>query len=149
LSGTIEAAVMAEGIDLVPCHNDFWTPNYLYWEETGDLMLVDFEYAAMSDACWDFADIATANYFTEAMDVEWIRAYYGEFDERKFARLKLYKILKDIGWSMWALVQAKHSSVSDFDYFEFFGTKMARLRTYWNDPRLDYWLSLLQGNSGF
>ena len=83
------------------------------------------------------------------MDVEWIRAYYGTFDELQFARLKLYKILKDIAWAMWSVVQAKQSSVRDFDYFNWLGTKMARLRYYWNDPRLDYWLNLLKGRSPF
>jgi thiamine kinase-like enzyme len=149
LADQIEEAITTAGIQFVPCHNDFWTANYLYHEASGDLRLTDFEYAAMSDACWDFADISTANYFTEAMDVEWIRAYYGTFDELQFARLKLYKILKDIAWAMWSVVQAKQSSVRDFDYFNWLGTKMARLRCYWNDPRLDYWLNLMKGRSPF
>jgi thiamine kinase-like enzyme len=75
--------------------------------------------------------------------------YYGGHDELKFARFKLYKILKDIAWSMWSLIQAQNSTVQDFDYYNWFGSKMARLRQYWNDPRLDYWLSLLNGTSIF
>jgi thiamine kinase-like enzyme len=145
----IEESVMTAGIEFVPCHNDFWTANYLYNEETGDLKLTDFEYAAMSDVCWDFADISVANYFTEAMDKEWIRYYYNEYDEIKFARMKLYKILKDIAWAMWSIVQSKQSSVQNFDYFDWFGTKMARLRQNWNDPRLDYWLNLIKGKTVF
>jgi thiamine kinase-like enzyme len=145
----IEEAVMATGIEFVPCHNDFWTANYLYNEKTSDMRLTDFEYAAMSDECWDFADIATANYFTEEMDVEWIRYYYGGYEEEKFARLKLYKILKDIAWAMWSIVQAQQSSVQGFDYYNWFGTKMARLRQYWNDPRLDYWLNLVKKQHGY
>jgi thiamine kinase-like enzyme len=149
LASKIEESIMVTGIDYVPCHNDFWTANLLYHEETGDLKLTDFEYAAMSDECWDFADISVANYFTEAMDKEWIYHYYGKYDEVKFARMKLYKILKDIAWAMWSVVQAKQSSVQNFDYFEWFGTKMARLRQNWNDPRLDYWLNLVKGKSIF
>ncbi len=149
LAEQIETAVMAAGIDFVPCHNDYWTANYLYNEGTQDLKLIDFEYAAMSDECWDFADISTSNYFTEGMDVAWMRHYYGGHDELKFARFKLYKILKDIAWSMWSLIQAQNSTVQDFDYYNWFGSKMARLRQYWNDPRLDYWLSLLKGTSIF
>ena len=149
LAEQIETAVMTAGIDFVPCHNDYWTANYLYNEATQDLKLIDFEYAAMSDECWDFADISTGNYFTEGMDVAWMRHYYGGHDELKFARFKLYKILKDIAWSMWSLIQAQNSTVQDFDYYNWFGSKMARLRQYWNDPRLDYWLSLLKGTSIF
>lgn len=149
LAKKIEEAIMTAGIDYVPTHNDFWTANYLLNESTGDMRLVDYEYACMSDECWDFSDISGTNYFTEAMDVEWIEHYYGEFDEKKFARMKLYKILKEIGWSMWCVIQAKQSSVQDYDYFEWFGTKMCRLRLFWNDPRLDYWLNLLKGHKAF
>ncbi len=149
LAKKIEESVLIAGIDFVPCHNDFWTANYLYNEETGDLRLTDFEYAAMSDECWDFADISAANYFTEAMDKEWIRYYYGGYDEIQFAKMKLYKILKDIAWAMWSIVQTKQSSVKNFDYFDWFGTKMARLRQNWNDPRLDYWLNLVKGITVF
>jgi len=149
LAHQIEESIMTAGINYVPCHNDNWTVNYLYNESTGDLKLTDFEYAAMSDACWDAADMSSSNYFHEAMDKEWIRNYYGEFDELLFARLKLYKILVDIRWSMWSIVQSRQSSVQDFDYMQWFGTKMCRLRQFWNDPRLDYWLKLVRGVSGF
>ena len=145
----IEEAVLVAGINFVPCHNDYWTANYLYNENTPDLKLIDYEYAAMSDECWDFADISTGNYFTEGMDVAWIRHYNGTYDEMKFARFKLYKILKDIAWSMWSLLQARNSTVQDFDYYNWFGSKMARLRQNWNDPRMDYWLNLLKGGSIF
>ena len=149
LARQIEEAIMSAEIDYVPCHNDFCTANYLFHAESGDMRLVDFEYAAMSDACGDIADVSGSNYFTEAMDKEWVRHYYGEYDEKKFARIKLYKILKEIAWAMWSVVQAKQPSVQNFDYFEFFGAKMARLRYFWNDPRLDYWLNLLKGEPVF
>lgn len=145
----IEAAVMVAGIPLVPCHNDFWTANFMLHTGSGQLKLIDYEYASMGDECYDFADISGTNYFTEAMDNEWIRYYYAGFNEEKFARMKLYKMLKDIGWSMWSLVQAKQSSVQNYDYYEWFGTKMCRLRQLWVDPRIDYWLNLLKGKPIF
>jgi thiamine kinase-like enzyme len=103
----------------------------------------------MNDECYDLGIWSAVNYFTEAMDHELIRYYYGQHDEQKFARLKLYKILQDIKWAMWSCVQAVNSPVSEFDYFEWLGAKMARLRGFWNDPRLDYWLNLLKGKPIF
>ena len=149
LAHRIEDSVMAAGIDYVPCHNDNYTMNYLCCEETGDLRLIDFEYATMNDACWDAGIIATGNYFHEAMEKEWIRYYYDEYDELLFARMKLYKILVDIQWSMWSIVQTKQSSVQGFDYYEWFNTHITRLRLAYNDPRLDYWLNLVKGVSTF
>jgi thiamine kinase-like enzyme len=145
LAKRIEDSIMKAGINFVPCHVDHWTANYLYNDKTGDLKLTDFEYASMNDVGWDFAGISTTNYFTEAMDVEWIKGYYGDFEEVEFARFKLYKLLSDINWTMWSSVQSKQSSVKDYDYYMWLGTKITRLRQFWLDPRLDYWLNLVKG----
>lgn len=145
----IEESIMTSGIDFVPCHNDLWTANFVWIKENQEVMLLDYEYASMNDECYDFGIWSAVNSFSEGMDNELIRYYYGQADEYKFARLKLYKILQDIKWAMWSCVQAVNSPVSEFDYFEWLGTKMARLRAFWNDPRLDYWLNLLKGRAVF
>ena len=149
LAHQIEDSIMTAGIDFVPCHVDHWTANYMYDDKNQDLRLVDFEYASMCDIGWDFAGMSTTNYFTEALDVEWIKGYFGGFDETQFARLKLYKILSDINWVMWSSVQITQSSVKDFDYYMWLGTKITRLRQFWQDPRLDYWLNFVKGVSPF
>ena len=149
LVSSIKEAITTAGIDYVPCHNDFWSANFVWIEESRSMILLDYEYASMNDACYDLGIWSAVNYFTEAMDHELIRYYYGRHDEEKFARLKLYKILQDIKWAMWSCVQAVNSPVKDFDYFEWLGAKMARLRSFWNDPRLDYWFNLLKGRSIF
>ena len=149
LVSEIEKAIMTAGIDYVPCHVDHWTANYLFNERTKDLKLVDYEYASMNDIGWDFAAISTTNYFTEALDKEWIRHYFNGYDEVQFARLKLYKILSNINWTLWSSIQSVKSSVRGFDYHMWLGTKITRLRAHWNDPRLDYWLNLLKGKPLF
>jgi thiamine kinase-like enzyme len=149
LARTIEEAIMTAGIDYVPCHNDLWSANYVWNDEKRDAKLLDYEYASMNDECYDFGIWSAVNYFTEAMDKELIRYYYGEYDEKMFARFKLYKILQDIKWAMWSCVQAVTSPVEDYDYFNWYGTKMARLKHFWADPRLDYWLNILKGVTAF
>ncbi|MFW6149772.1 MAG: choline/ethanolamine kinase family protein [Atribacterota bacterium] len=142
---TIEEAIMKNGIEFVPCHNDLWSSNFLWNEKEKDIKLIDYEYASMNDECYDLGIWSAANYFSEDMDKQLIQYYYDGYDEMIFARFKLYKILQDIKWAMWSCVQAVNSPVSEFDYFEWLGTKMARLRSFWADPRLDYWLNLLKG----
>ncbi|HEY5679274.1 MAG TPA: choline/ethanolamine kinase family protein [Pseudomonadales bacterium] len=146
LAHQIEAAVERGGIEYRPCHNDYYSMNILIHERTGELKLVDYEYASMNDECYDMGVYSGANYFTEEMDVMFIKRRYGGWDEERFARLKLYKLLADIKWSMWALVQDRIATVR-FDYFNWFGTKMARLRGNSLDPRIDYWLNLV-GRTG-
>ena len=145
LARSIEEAIMTTGIDYVPCHNDLWSANFVWIEKTREIMLLDYEYASMNDEGYDLGILAAVNDFTEAMEYELIRYYYGHYDEQKFARLKLYKILQDIKWAMWSCVQVVNSPVSEIDYVEWLNAKMARLRGAWNDPRLDSWLNLLKG----
>jgi thiamine kinase-like enzyme len=148
LAKEIEAAVLAGGINYKPCHNDYWCNNISINDTTGEVKLLDFEYASMNDECYDMGLYSGMNYFTEEMDVMFIKRYYGDWNDERFARLKLYKILADIKWSMWAVVQDKIASVK-FDYLNWYGMKMARLRGNILDPRLDYWLNLVSGNSQF
>ena len=148
LAKEIENAILTGGIDYKPCHNDYYSNNIAINDKTGDVMLLDFEYASMNDECYDMGIYATTNYFSEGMDVVFIKQYYGFFNEEKFARMKLYKILADIKWGMWAVVQDKIASVK-FDYMNWFGMKMARVRNFSMDPRLDFWLNLVAKNTQF
>jgi thiamine kinase-like enzyme len=148
LAKEIENAIQSGGIDYKPCHNDLWNNNYSINDETGDVKLLDFEYASMNDECYDMGIYSGMDYFTEEMDVEFIKRYYGFFNEEKFARLKLYKLLADIKWSMWAVVQDKIATIK-FDYMNWFGMKIARLRGNMLDPRLDYWINLVGKNTKF
>ena len=142
---TIEAAFQKHGMELKPCHNDFWTNNMMLNEETGDLKIIDYEYASMNDPYYDLGLFSTTNYLTEAMDVELCKAYHGGvMDEIGFAKMKLYKIVGDIKWAYWALQQALNSDV-EFDYFNWYGQKTARLQHLWLDPRLDMWINMLNG----
>ena len=148
LLNTIEEAVNIDGIKWSPAHNDLWTNNFMYNEKSGEMKIIDFEYAAMSDPYNDLGCFSTSNYLTEAMDVELCKLYHGKWDEKGFARMKLYKIIADIKWGYWALQQYLYSDV-EFDYMEWYGVQFSRLRHLWQDPRLDYWINLLKGTPVF
>lgn len=144
----IEEAVLTDGIEYKPCHNDFWTANFMYDDSADDFKLIDYEYASMNDPYNDLGCFSTTNYLTEAMDVELCKIYHDGWDERGFAKMKLYKIVADIKWGFWALQQYLNSDVK-FDFMDWYGMKIARLQHLWLDPRLDYWLNLLNGKSAF
>ncbi len=57
----IEDAVNTAGIDWSPSHNDLWTNNFMFNETTGDMKLIDFEYASMSDPYNDLGCYSTSN----------------------------------------------------------------------------------------
>lgn len=144
----IEKAVLKDGIDYKPCHNDFWSNNMMYSDEKQDLKIIDYEYASMNDPYNDLGCLAAINDFTDDKDVELCKAYHGCWDEKGFAKIKLYKIIADIKWGYWALQQCVNSDV-DFDYMKWYGIKIGRLQHFIVDPRLDIWLNTLNGKPVF
>lgn len=139
----IEEAFNTDGLERRPCHNDTYIINFMYNEKTKDVKMVDFEYASMNDISYDLAIFSTDEFYEDPHDIEIIKRYFGEWDERQFARLKLMKLVADIKWGMWASVQAQISNL-DFDFVRYHGWKFSRLRSHWSDPRIDYWINLLK-----
>jgi len=143
----IEEAIMKDGLVLKPCHNDYWTNNFLYNDKTGDFKLIDYEYATMNEGLTDLGVFA-ACYTTEDFDKKLIEVYMGGYDEKAYARYKLLKIAAEIKWIFWSLQQYLYSNVN-YDFMNWYGMKIARLQHYFIDPRLDYWLNLLSGKPVF
>lgn len=144
-----EEAFDIYGIDRKVCHNDLYSNNMMYNEETGDLKIIDWEYASMNDPYYDLGTFSDSNYLTEDMDIVLTKIYHGGvMDEFGFARLKLNKILSDIKWGYWSLQQAINSDV-DFDYMNWYNIQVSPLLWKWNDPRVDMWLNMLRGKTPF
>ena len=111
-------------------------------KQTGKI--IDLEYASMNDPMYDVA-LFMLGFSTDEMDRQAVIAYNdGVYDETLYIRLQLNKIAADIKWSYWALQQAVNSNVN-FDYFSWYTGKVARLRYYFADPRIDEWLNKLEG----
>jgi len=146
---TTEEAIDHYGVDLKPCHNDYWTNNMMYNEELEEFKIIDFEYASMNDPYFDLASVSGTNYLPESIEVDLNKVYHGgTFNEIGFAKTKLYKIVADIKWGYWSLQQAINSDV-DFDYYSWYGTKIARLQHFMMDPRFDMWINLLKGRTAY
>ncbi len=148
LMDKIEEAFEAGDFEKRPCHNDFYTNNFMYNDATGDLKLIDYEYGSMGDPYYDLGIYGGVNFLTEDMDVLLNTIYNdGVNDETGFARYKLNKITSDIKWSYWSLMNAITSDLTD--YMAWYGPKIARLQHMWADPRVDIWMNFLKGRSPF
>ena len=140
----IERAFNHIGVEKKPCHNDYWNANWMWNKEKQEGKIIDLEYASMNDPMYDVA-LFMLGFSTEAMDKEAVIEYnHGVYDDTLFARMQLNKIAADIKWTYWALQQAVNSNVQ-FDYFNWYTGKVARLRYYFEDPRVDIWLNQLEG----
>lgn len=140
----VEDAVLTDGIKWKVCENDTLAYNFLWNDEKQDMKIVDWETGSMNDYGMDIGTFASDMMFYDDQDKLATTAYWGEFIPKEYARLKLYKMMADVKWGFWALAQNWKSTLR-FDFGTYHNWKMHRLRTYWDDPRVEYWIKLLKG----
>jgi thiamine kinase-like enzyme len=105
------------------------------------MKLIDYEYAANNDPCYDLGIFSGEVFLYEDQEKNMIRQYYGEFDSRQFARIKLYKIAGDIKWVFWSCIQNKISKI-DFEYIKYAYYMLHRMKVFVKDPDFKSWLNL-------
>lgn len=127
------AALEASGMDMVPSFNDPMAGNFMI-DESGTIMLIDYEYASNNDRCYDLGIWFGEMFFTQAVELELIEAYFGAVTDRTVARVAIYKALADVKWSLWSFVQQQVSTL-DFDFFKYGAWKLMRMRELMRDPR--------------
>lgn len=110
----IKRAFVADPIDTVPCHNDLLAENYI--DDGRQLWIVDFEYSGNNDPCFELGDTAQECGFDTTLREELCAAYFGDAREDRLARMNLQALMADVGWTLWAAIQAEISTI-DFDFW--------------------------------
>jgi thiamine kinase-like enzyme len=112
--GRIEAALAARPLATVPCHNDLLAENYL--DDGNRLWIVDYEYSGNNDPTFELGNTAQELGFDAARQEELCAAYFGEATPGLVARMRLQMIMSDVGWTLWAAIQAAISPI-DYDFW--------------------------------
>jgi len=112
--GRIEAAFAARPMPTVPCHNDLLAENYLL--DGARLRIVDYEYSGNNDPTFELGNTAQELGFDAARQEALCAAYFGEASPALLARMRLQMIMSDVGWTLWAAIQAAISSI-DYDFW--------------------------------
>ena len=90
-------------------HNDLLNANFLY---DGEVRILDWEYAGMTDPFFDLANLSVNHGFTPERDEALLVHYFGRCDEGLEAELALMKMVSELREAMWGVVQ---TAVSDLD----------------------------------
>ena len=122
----IEHVFGANPIQTVPCHNDLLAENYI---DDGDrLWIVDFEYSGNNDPCFELGDTAQECGFDQDQRAALCEAYFGEASPALLARMNLQAVMADVGWTLWAAIQAKISTI-EYDFWGWAVERWDRART--------------------
>ena len=110
----IEKAMNKNPLPTVPCNNDLLAENYI--DDGKQLWLIDYEYSGNNDPTFELGNTCQEMQFSNDQINEICAAYFGEATADKIARMKLNMIMSDVGWGLWAAIQAKISTI-DFDFW--------------------------------
>jgi thiamine kinase-like enzyme len=133
----IEAALAALPLATVPCHNDLLAENYLADGER--LWLVDWEYSGNNDPTFELGNTCQELGYDDAQATELCAAYFGEASPAVMARMRLQMIMSDVGWTLWAAIQAQISTI-DYDFTGWAGERWARATAALDGPEFVSWL---------
>ena len=140
--GRIEAAFLANPIGSLPCNNDLLAANYI---DDGKLLrVIDFEYSGNNDPCFELGNTCQELEYDESRLVELCSAYFGQPYPDKLARMKLNMIMSDVGWTLWAAIQAKISKI-EFDFWGWAVERWGRATAKMDSKEFETWLVDVRG----
>ena len=137
----IEAALGVHRPATVPCHNDLLAENYL--DDGERLWLVDWEYSGNNDPAFELGNTAQELGFDDSQVEELCAAYFGDASPALLARMRLQMIMSDVGWTLWAAIQARISTI-DYDFTGWAEERWARAETALDGPDFGSWLRIVQ-----
>ena len=141
LVGEIEHAVRVGALPSVSCHNDLLCENFI--DDGQCLRIVDYELSGNNDPCFDLGNTAQEASFDDVLRAMLSEAYFGRPDSQQLARMNLFALMSDVGWTLWGAIQAKISTL-DFDFADYYTTRWNRALEVMDSDRLQGWLRQAQ-----
>jgi thiamine kinase-like enzyme len=143
----IEAALAARPLPTVPCHNDLLAENYL--DDGERLWIVDYEYSGNNDPTFELGNTAQELGFDVGRQEELCAAYFGadrfaREGRALLARMRLQMIMSDVGWTLWAAIQAAISPI-DYDFWGWAEERWARASTALDGSEFERWCGATAG----
>jgi thiamine kinase-like enzyme len=127
----VERAFVTNPVETVPCHNDLLAENYI--DDGRRLWIVDFEYSGNNDPCFELGDTAQECAYDDPLREALCEAYFGSAREDRLARMNLQAVMADVGWTLWAAIQAKISAI-DYDFWGWAVERWERAEAVMDSP---------------
>jgi thiamine kinase-like enzyme len=140
----IERAVAAGSLASVPCHNDLLCENFI--DDGAALRIVDYELSGNNDPCFDLGNTAQEAEFDDELRAALCEAYFGGPNAQQLARMNLFALMSDVGWTLWGAIQAKISAI-DYDFNGYYTGRWERAVAVLDSDRLRGWLDAAKLNS--
>src|SRR5216684_8656056 len=138
----IERAVTVGALPQVPCHNDLLCENFI--DDGKALRIVDYELSGNNDPCFDLGNTAQEAELSQELRAALCAAYFGRADAQQLARMNLFALMSDVGWTLWGAIQAKISAI-DYDFKGYYTGRWERALAVLDSDSLRTWLAAARG----
>ncbi len=133
----IEQAINIHPLATVPCNNDLLAENYI--DDGNQLWLIDYEYSGNNDPTFELGNTCQEMQFNDEQISEVCAAYFGSASSQMISRMKLNMIMSDVGWGLWAAIQANISTI-DFDFWGWAMERWGRAVQKMDSAEFGIWL---------
>jgi len=135
----IEDAMTRDEPPLVACHCDLLSENFIL-DTKGKMCVIDWEYGGMADPYFDLGDFCVEHPLSIEEEKAVLTWYCGEMDEHRYYRMLLHKLVADLWWSIWPMIQVQISEI-DFDFYAYGMNRIRRFCRNAANPNLEKWIS--------
>ncbi len=142
IGAEIENAMGRDARPVAACHNDLLSENFILDRSTARCGSSTGSTGACADPYFDLGDFCVEHPFSEAEERLVIERYCGEPNERAHHRMLLHKLVADLWWSIWAMIQVRLSKI-DFDFYEYGMGRVARFRRNAENPDYATWIATI------
>jgi len=110
----MRAAMQARPEPTVPCNNDLLARNFI--DDGSRIWIIDYEYSGNNEASFEIANIWSESTLPLELLEPLVASYWGAHDPAKVARARLWAVMSQYGWTLWAAIQDSISPI-DFDFW--------------------------------
>jgi thiamine kinase-like enzyme len=117
-----------------PCNNDLLAANFI--DDGLTVSIIDYEYSGNNDPYFELGNLWSECHLTLDQLDELIAAYDGAPSARHVARARLWGLMSQYGWTLWASIQNATSQI-DFDFWSWGMEKYERAEATFAGPDLE------------
>jgi thiamine kinase-like enzyme len=130
----IRKALAVKGGPTVACNNDLLAGNFI--DDGSRIRLIDYEYSGNNDPCFELGNIWSECHLDDDQLELLVGSYYGSRLANKVARARLWGLISQYGWTLWASIQEATSDI-EFDFWPWGLEKYERALATLRGPLLD------------
>ncbi len=139
----VRKVLEAQPAPLAPCHCDPLAENFI--DDGSRVHIVDWEYAGNNDPMWDLGDLSVEAEFDGDQDERLLRGYFGgEVPADQRGRMVAYKMLCDLLWTLWGVVQHANGNQAE-DFWSYSVNRFERCRRLLAEPHFAAAVAAIRG----